>query len=333
MDLSLLSLTNGAVTPLPPVQGVGRGLPYARPVAPREGTRSCYVTTAPVGQASRAELACDGSGAVWSSLVRLREPYVDDAGDFDGDGVGDVQLTTFGFERPRPREVLRGTVVLSHADGSSLATSPLDGLAPLRADVDGDRTPDFLELAFEEEGFAIQGVRLDGTVLYRSALALQSSGSLEGRMGMDVTGDGVADAFLRAEPEKAEPVGVVVDGRTGRAQRVNGVDGLVWPGLRRTGIDLAVVTVDRGRLRTTVLSGDRGRTLLDVRVPGAGTPSPGGAGTADLDRDGRRDLILASRSGSAWLTTAWSATGRLMWQTSEAAPPVRERKGAEVSFG
>lgn len=334
MDLTTLSLTDGTAAPLSSVQGAGRGYAYAYPVPPAEGAGTCYASTAPTAALTRVQLACDGEEAMWTSVVRLRNPYVVEAGDFDGDRISDLQATTFGFERPRPRELLRGTQILSSTDGANLGTSRLDGLTPLRVDVDGDGQPDFLEFAFEEEGFAVQGVNLAGEVLYRSTLGLRSSGSLEGHLGMDVTGDGVPDAYLRAAPQKGEAVAVVVDGRTGRAQRTTGVDGMLWPGLRRTGIDLAVVTSDRGRLRTKVLSGDRGRLLLDVRVPGpAGTPAQGGAGTTDLDRDGRRDLVVASRSGNRHLTTAWSSAGRLLWQISEKAPPVREREGVVIVFG
>lgn len=334
MDLTSLSLIDGKAAALATVQGAGRGYAYARAVHAPKGAGTCYASTAPVAQVTQVALACDGADPAWSTLVPLRDPYVDDAGDFDGDRLGDVQLSTFGFERPRTREVLRGTAVLSYADGSSLASSRLDGLAPLRADVDGDGQPDFLEFSWSEEGFAVQGVNLAGDVLYRSALELRGSGSMEGRLGMDVTGDGVADAYLRAAPQKGESTAVVVDGRTGRAQRMAGVDGMLWPGLRRTGIDLLVVTADAGRLRTKVLSGDRGRRLLDVRVPGpSGTPAQGGAGTADVDRDGRRDLVVTSRSGDRRLTTAWSSGGRLLWQTAEKAPPVRKDGEVGVFFG
>jgi hypothetical protein len=207
-------------------------------------------------------------------------------------------------------------------------------LSPLRVDVNRDGQPDFLEFDVGEEGLAVQGVTLTGEVLYRSSLAVPGSGRLEAGIGIDVTGDGVRDGYLRAEPQKGEPLAVVLNGRTGQAQRVAGVDNLLLPGLRRAGSDLSVVTTERGRLRTRVLSGDRARPLLDVRVQGpAGTPTAGGAGTADLDRDGRRDLVLASRSGGRHLTTAFSASGRLLWQTDEKAPAVVKEELVEVVVG
>jgi hypothetical protein len=318
LQLKTLSLADGSVASLAPLHGHGNSAPWAFSF----GTPDCLVTSEPAAAATRISLQCDGT-PTWARPVPLMDPYVVPAGDFDGDDASDLMVTTFGFERPRPDEVLRGTRVLSYADGAQVGSSTLDGLVPLGADVSGDGEPDFFELAFEGMGFAIQGVTLDGEVLYRRSIELRGSGMLEGMLGLDITGDGIGDGYLRATPERGTPVTVVIDGRTGSPIRVPGAGDLLVPGLRPTGADLASATVDKRRLRVTVVSGATARTLLSAVVPGPpGAVSPGSAGAVDVDGNGRRDLVVVSRRDSTRLTTAFDPRGRVLWQQSEKAGPL-----------
>jgi hypothetical protein len=318
LALETLSLTDGSVAALPALHGHGSSVPWAFSF----GTPDCLVTSEPVAAATRVSLQCGGA-PTWTRPVRLLDPYVVPAGDFDGDDSADLMVTTFGFERPRPEEVLRGTRVLSYADGTEVGSSALDGLVPLGADVNGDEQPDFIELAFEEMGFALQGLTLAGDVLYRRTIELHGSGMLEGLLGLDITGDGIGDGYLRATPERGTPVTVIIDGRNGTPIRAPGAGDLMVPGLRPTGADLASTTVEKRRLRVGVSSGATGRALLSAVVPGpAGAVSPGSAGAVDVDGDGRRDLVVVSRRDSTRLTTAFSARGRVLWQQSEKAAPV-----------
>lgn len=315
VDLVVLSIADGTVSALPALHGSGFSIPWALPL----DEPGCYVANEPVAAATRVSLLCDGS-PVWTRPVPLMDPYAVPAGDFDGDGRSDLMLTTFGFERPQPEEVLRGTRVLSFTDGTQVGSSTVDGLVPLGADVDGDAQPDFIELAFEDMGFAVQGVTLAGDVLYRRSIELRGNGMLEAWLGLDVTGDGVGDGFLRATPDRGSPLAAVVDGRDGRTVTVPGVDALLTPGLRATGADLLVLETDKRRLRAAVHSGEGGRPLLSAVVPGpAGAVAPGSAGTVDADGDGRRDLVVVSRRDSTRLTTAFTARGRVLWQQSEKA--------------
>lgn len=315
LDLQLLSVADGSTSPLPPVHGAGAGTPWAFP------TGACHTTTAPVGPLTSVGLVCDGASR-WSSLVDLSDPYVVPAGDFDGDRTSDLMLSTFSFDDEGEGSPGLGSRVLAYDDGEQLGAVDVDGLTPIGGDVSGDGQPDFLEMSFEDSGFGIRGVTLAGDQLWKRTVELRGSGYLEGHIGLDVTGDGLGDAFLRAEPEKGTPLALVVDARGGRAVQVPGVDALVSPGLRARGADLAVLEPVGGRLRARVLSGDRARTLLDARLPGpAGTPAAGrGAATADLDGDGRRDLVVVTRTGDQRITTGLSSTGLVLWQQSEKAP-------------
>jgi hypothetical protein len=335
LQLTTVSLADGKATELDVVEGTGRGYADAWTVTPTKGAGTCYATVAPIATVARIGLTCDGDGEEWSSLLRLREGYVHtDAGDFDADGLEDLAFTTYGEDEPKPTQVLRGTHVLSRADGSTLGTSKLSNLHPTGGDANRDGEPDFQRVLgyFGEDESAVQGVSLAGEELYR--VPLHGSGASLVHLGVDVDGDGVCDALMRTEPRRGEPVTLVVDGRTGRSRRTVGVDGLVWPGLRRAGLDLALVRTEGRRLRTTVLSGDRGRRLMEVVVPGpAGKPSFSAAGSADVDGDRRRDLVVASRTGDQRLTTAFSSSGRLLWQTSERVRPQVSQKGVFFGFG
>lgn len=319
LDLEALSLTDGSVRDVAALHGQGRSAPWAFSA----GAPGCLVTSEPVVVGARVSLHCGGT-PTWSRAVPLMDPYVVPAGDFDGDKVSDLMVSTFGFEEPQPDEVLRGTRVLSYADGTEQGRSSRDGLVPLGGDVSGDGEPDFLGLVFEEMGFAVQGTTLAGDVLYRRTIELRGSGMLEGMLGLDITGDGIGDGYLRATPERGAPVTLVIDGRQGRTVRVPGSGDLLSPGLRATGADLASATAEKRRLRVEVRSGNGGRTLLSTLVPGpAGAVTPGSAGAVDLDADGRRDLVVVSRRDSSRLTTAFSSRGRVLWQRAEKASAVR----------
>lgn len=324
MSLEALSLQDGSVAALPPLHGVG-GLPWASPLDP-ELVPGCYAATEPVGPTTTVSLRCADGAPRWVRPVPLEDAFAGDAGRFDGDDQGDVLVSTFGFEPTQAQDVLRGTRVLSGADGSQLGASTHEALVPLRGDVNGDGEPDFLELVFDDEGFVIQGVTLSGTVLYRRSIALRGAGFLEGFLGLDVTGDGIGDAFLRAEPDRGTPVAVVLDGRSGRPLSVPGVDALVAPGLRPRGADLLVLDAVGRRPTATVRSGDRGRPLMAAPLPVRSGPVAAGgtAVTGQLDGDRRRDLVVVGRVGSTRLTTAYSATGRVLWHIAEKAPGAGE---------
>lgn len=327
LQLEALSLTDGSVSALPALHGQGNSAPWAFSF----GAPDCLVTSEPVAVATRVSLQCGGT-PTWTRPVPLMDPYVAPAGHFDADELADLMVTTYGFEQPQPDEVLRGTRILSYADGAELGSSTLDGLVPLGGDVSGDDQPDFITLAFEDMGFALQGTTLAGEVLYRRTIELRGSGMLEGLLGLDITGDGIGDGYLRATPERGTPVTVVVDGRQGRTLRVPGSGDLLAPGLRATGADLVSATAVRRRLRIEVRSGDRGRMLLSAPVPGpAGAVAPGSAGAVDVDGDGRRDLVVVSRRDSTRLTTALSSRGRLLWQQSDKASPTGPSEGVIIA--
>ena len=333
LDLGLLGAADGSRTALPAVHGVGAGLPWAFAVAPKNGAAPCYATTAPTGPASRVTLVCDRA-ARWTRPAALLDPFVDEAGDFDGDGTWDLLVSTFGFEPAESEEPGRGTRVLAFNDGRELGASSLEQLCALLVDVNGDRQPDFMEVGFAEEGFFLRGVTLAGKQLWRRTIELRGSGSLEGHLGLDVDGDGVGDAFLRAEPRKGSPLAISINGRNGRPLVVPGVDALLSPGLRPRGADLVALEPVRGRLHASVLSGDRGRKLLSVRVPGpTGKVLHGAVAAVDVTRDGRRDLVLVSRIGDRRLTTAFSSRGSVLWQVSEQAAAPMSGSDAVVVVG
>lgn len=328
VEPALLSLTDGTLAPLPAVHGAGSGVAWAFPVQPQGSARSCFGTSAPVGPVTRLALLCDGAEA-WTATVRLRDPYVQAGGDFDADGLADLVVGTYGFEPPRRREVLRGTSVRSFADGSELAASRRDSMLPLSADVNGDQQPDFLAVTFLDEP-TLHALTLAGAEIWATDIAPDAdSYSLFVSLGLDLTGDGLGDGLVVSEPDRRPSVTSVVDGRTGRSFARAGVDGLLLPGLRPRGADLTVLTAAGGRARATVLSGHDGGRLLEVTAPGAtGLVSPGSAGAVDLDADGRRDLVVASRTGEHQVTTAFSARGAVLWQTREKAP----QRVAELVF-
>ena len=329
MDLELLSLADGSVSTPAPLLGAGAGLPWAYPAT----TPDCYVATEPAASASLVSLRCKGTTS-WVRPVRLVDPYAAPAGDFDGDDRSDLMLSTFGFEPASSADVTRGTRVLAHDDGAELGGGPLDGLVPIGGDASGDGQPDFLGLAFEDEGFAVRGTTVDGTVLYRRTIQLRGSGSLEGRLGLDVTGDGLGDAFLRAAPQGGSSLAVVIDGRSGRSRSTRGVDALLAPGLRTRGGDLLSTRSSGGRLQAEVRAGDSGRRLLTTSISGPrGAVKLGTAAAADLDGDGRRDLLVVSRSGSTRLTTGVSASGRQLWQHRDKAAAAEESDGIVVVAG
>lgn len=327
LEPALLSLSDGELQVLPEVQGIGRATPWVTPQTTSHEPQRCYTTSAPLGPLTRVGLLCGGTQA-WSVDVPLRGAYVEEAGDFDGDQASDVLVTTWGFERPQPREVARGTRVLSFADGSTVGSGPLDTLTPLLEDVSGDGQPDLMEMLLGDVDVELRAVTVAGEEIWARQVALDEAGWTSAYSGYDVTGDGLADGLVIGMPDAGPGSTTVVDGRTGKAFTRSGVDELLLPGLRRRGGDLVTLGADRGRARATVLSGDRGSRLLDVRVPGAsGLVSSGGAGTADLDRDGRRDLVVASRTDDVRVTTAFSAAGRVLWQVREKAKPIRKDIG------
>lgn len=317
MALSALSVQDGAVTALPALHGAG-GIPWASPMDPGLH-RGCYVGTEPAGAVTLTSLRCAAGAPSWTRPVPLQDAYAHDGHHFDADGRGDVLVSTFGFDPPETQDPLRGSRVLSGANGSTLGASSQEGLVPLRGDVSGDREPDFLQISFAEQGFALQGVTLAGKVLYRRTIEFRSSGFLEGQLALDVTGDGIGDAFLRAEPERGTPVAIVLDGRSGRALTVPRVDALVAPGLRPRGADLLVLDAVGRRPHVTVLSGDRGRPLLSAPLVARPAPVAGGGSAAALHLDGdrRRDLVVATRVGDVRLITAYSARGRVLWNVAE----------------
>lgn len=327
LEPGLLSLADGEMQALPEVQGTGRSTPWVTPQTTSHQPQGCYTTSAPLGPLTRVGLLCDATQA-WSVDVPLRGAYVEEAGDFDGDQASDVLVTTWGFERPQPREVARGTRVLSFADGSTVGSGPLDTLTPLLEDVGGDGQPDLMEVLLGDVDVELRAVTVAGEEIWARQVALDEAGWTSVHSGYDLTGDGLADGLVIGMPDSGPGRTTVVDGRTGKALTRSGVNELLLPGLRRRGGDLVVLGADRGRARATVLSGDRGSRLLDVRVPGApGLVSSGGAGTADLDRDGRRDLVVASRTDDVRVTTAFSAAGRVLWQVREKAKPIRRDVG------
>lgn len=324
LEPALLSLSDGELQVLPEVQGMGRYTPWVTPQTTSHQPQGCYTTSAPLGPLTRVGLLCDATQA-WTADVPLRGAYVEEAGDFDGDAASDVLVTTWGFDRPQAREVARGTRVLSFADGTTVGSGPLDTLTPLLEDVSGDGRPDLMEVLLGEVDVQLRAVTLAGEEIWSRQVALDDSGWMSAYSGYDLTGDGLADGLVIGTPDTGLERTTVVDGRTGKAYTRAGVNELLVPGLRRAGADLAVLGADRGRARATVLSGDSGSPLLDVRIPGApGLVSSGGAGTADLDRDGRRDLVVASRTDDVRVTTAFSSAGRVLWQVREQAPPRRK---------
>ncbi|TAL26399.1 MAG: hypothetical protein EPN99_00355 [Frankiales bacterium] len=330
LEPALLSLSDGELQVLPEVRGMGRATPWVTPQTTSHEPQRCYTTSAPLGPLTRVGLLC-GATPAWTVDVPLRGAYVEEAGDFDGDQASDVLVTTWGFERPQAREVARGTRVLSFADGSTVASGPLDTLTPLLADVSGDGQPDLMEVLLGDADVELRAVTVAGEEIWARRVALDEGGWTSAYSGYDLTGDGLADGLVIGMPDTGPGRTTVVDGRTGKAYTRVGVNDMLLPGLRQRGADLVVLGADRGRARATVLSGDRGATLLDVRVPGpTGLVSTGGAGAADLDRDGRRDLVVASRTDDVRVATAFSAAGRVLWQVREKAKPVRKDIGMVI---
>lgn len=236
-----------------------------------------------------------GDGAFDAPIVlpRTGSSRVLGAGDLDGDGILDVVST----EHFRSVSVVRGLGDLRFAHRASYSTENVHDLLVL--DFDGDGTLDFVAKTKETGVFPFRG-RGDGTF---AALPLQANVTIRGPIATaDFDGDGRSDlmgdfgarisngdgtfrATLYFEDHDFAPVGAA--------------------DLTGDGIPDALVT-DTRRRTLEVYPGAGDGTFLE-RLEFALEQEANSFLVADVDGDGRSDLIVSGTSG---VSIAWGTPGR-----------------------
>ena len=207
-------------------------------------------------------------------------------------------------------------VLLSGADGSAVWTRDV-GWPHRLGDVDGDGLADVGgSYRFNQQGFRHVAVNGDGDFLYRREYAVDMQGA-DFAFGYsydvgDADADGVRDRY---QVLYAQGGGAVLDSVSGLVSGGTGEipwglpDGTQQPFALRASVDgdgddllRSECPGDEGTYRA--LDGRDGSTLWSASAPGC----PGFEEAADLDGDGRADLVLQSP-----LTVLSGADGNPLW--------------------
>lgn len=250
-----------------------------------------------------------------------------DVGDANGDGSGELALggPSFGDQTAERLTLLSG------GDGRLLWARASDMPVAL-GDVSGDGRPDTGAWTFHEDhaadhlvvGFRYEAMEGDGDPIYatthtvtlpptqRVAIALRALGDAG-----DVTGDGVPDAFQDTFALSDRTLVTdtrIVSGGDGSLVRID-VEGVpLQAHVDAVGDDFAEVTAEPSAATVTAMAGDSGAILWRARHPTRSEPQSWLLRGADLDGDGRGEVIanLFSDQGVEVLVLG-AADGRVRW--------------------
>jgi len=252
------------------------------------------------GLAGLTETVSAPAGVAWAQ--RLRGPAsVAIAADLNGDKKPEALLGTGGIEVP-------GYVHAFGGDGTPRWTTELDtrvhDLRP--ADLDGDgKSEAVVGTGLLDRAAWIYALDDDGRELWRHA----SEAEIEGVYAADLTGDGRPEA-LGAEWGSFNVTIYVMDGRTGH---------LLWPYIP-TGTTNAFGVADvnnDGKPEVIlaadgfyVLTGASGQLLWRKKGPYVNDVA-----AADLDNDGKMELVGGLRYPAGGVLVRRGADGALIWQT------------------
>ena len=240
------------------------------------------------------------TGAVWAQ--RLRGPAsVAAAADLDGDGALEILVGTAGIEVP-------GYVHAFGGDGTPRWMTELDtrvhDLRP--ADLDGDGKAEVVVgTGLLDRAAWIYALDDDGSEMWRH----QSEAEIEGVYAADLTGDGQPEA-LGAEWGSFNVTIYVMDGRTGH---------LLWPYIPSgtTNAFWVADVNDDGKVEVIlaadgfyVLAGASGELVWRKKGPYVNDVV-----AADLDRDGKLEVIGGLRYPAGGVQVRRGVDGASVWQT------------------
>ncbi len=271
-----------------------------------------------------------GLGGGWDARTNVVLPR-----DLDADGRVDLFVGTLDGE---PDRVLLGTGGLAFADASNVPESGSHTLHAASADLDGDGNPD---LVLVRQGFqdAETGVDLaahvalwlnDGQGGFTDEAAVRLPApdlSARGVAAGDVDGDGDPDLFLSTHTGTCrlwlnDGAGMFRDAgpaalptHADLQARMPALGDLDGDG------DADIYVVSRGQDRVWVNDGSGVFTDQTPERLGAEHSSGYSAIIADLDLDGRNDLVVANPSGPLRILRT-DALGRLFDYAGAAVPPL-----------
>jgi hypothetical protein len=261
-----------------------------------------------------------GSGPRWSSEVPVKGPTtLVGAGDTDGDGVPDVVLRSEARGGAHPAR----SHLLSGATGRPLMSIDTAALHPA-GDIDGDGRTDLViaeDVVRSGEGNPLRAVRSDGSELWRTShpSSVEPGELVIGEVAAigDVDGDSVADfhSVARVGAGTATRSAAAISGRSGRSiwSLDRGATYETAVGMRRddvaAGLDLLgyVRHSETQPSGYTAVDGTSGKVLWTGKGPDREDIS----GTADLDGDGRHDVLLTRAGGHGRALSG--RTGALLW--------------------